>query len=100
MSSGGASAPEWTALCEWAAVFVLVGLSLFWAANDYSAAVGSTRARQFVGELPAAPDIVLYSVRDLGLEHPGVRKVRARRHGGRRPAPLDGGRRGRDPGKD
>ncbi|MFI7442745.1 hypothetical protein [Nonomuraea indica] len=44
-----------SARAEWAVVFVLVGVGLFWAANDYSAAVGRARARQFVTELPAAP---------------------------------------------
>jgi hypothetical protein len=68
----------WTAVAEWAAVFVLVGLSLFWAANDYSAAVGRSRARQFVAELPTYPSAVVYSQRSLSLDAPGVREVRCR----------------------
>ncbi|HEY2959645.1 MAG TPA: hypothetical protein VGM21_15780 [Actinomycetota bacterium] len=71
---GGRAA--WAAVAEWAAVFVLVGLSLFWAATDYSAAVGSSRARQFVAELPGYPDAVVYSARSLSLHAPGVREVR------------------------
>ena len=59
-----------------AGVFVLVGLSLFWAANDYSAAVGRSRARQFVAELPIYPSAVVYSERSLNLHAPGVREVR------------------------
>ena len=44
---GTPGAPRWAAVAEWA-VFVLVGLSLFWAANDYSAAVGAhARARSW-----------------------------------------------------
>jgi hypothetical protein len=71
-----AAGPAWVAVAEWAGVFVLVGLSLFWAANDYSAAVGSARARQFVAELPTYPTAVLYSERSLNLGAPGVREVR------------------------
>ena len=68
--------PQWVAVAEWAAVFVLIGLSLFWAANDYSAAVGRSRARQLVAELPTYPSAVLYSERSLSLAAPGVREVR------------------------
>ena len=73
-----APALEWTAVAEWAGVFVLVGLSLFWAANDYSAAVGRSRARQLVAELPGFPDAVQYSDRSLSLAAPGVRQVRCK----------------------
>ena len=66
----------WLAVVEWAGVFVLVGLSMFWAANDYSAAVGRSRARQFVAELPIYPRAVVYSERSLNLHAPGVREVR------------------------
>jgi hypothetical protein len=68
----------WAAVAQWAAVFVLVGLSLFWAASDWSAAVGRSRARQFVAELPGYPDAVVYSSRSLSLHAPGVREVRCR----------------------
>jgi hypothetical protein len=71
-----AGRPEWVAVAEWAGVFVLVGLSLFWAANDYSAAVGRSRARQLVAELPTYPDAVVYSSRSLSLAARGVRQVR------------------------
>jgi hypothetical protein len=66
------------AVVEWACVFVLVGLSLFWAANDYSAAVGRSRARQVVAELPTYPSAVVYSERSLSLAAPGVREVRCK----------------------
>ena len=74
----GAASPRaaWLAIAEWAGVFVLVGLSLFWAANDYSAAVGRSRARQFAAELPIYPSAVIYSERSLNLRAPGVREVR------------------------
>ncbi len=74
--AGRAAGPQWAAVAEWAAVFVLVGLSLFWAANDYSAAVGRSRARQVVAELPTYPSAVVYSERSLSLHAPGVRETR------------------------
>jgi hypothetical protein len=74
--AGRAAGPQWAAVAEWAAVFVLVGLSLFWAANDYSAAVGRSRARQEVAELPTYPSAVVYSERSLSLHAPGVRETR------------------------
>jgi hypothetical protein len=67
---------EWTAVGEWAAVFALVGLSLFWAANDYSAAVGRSRAIDFVTQLRTYPDVVIYSAQSLSLHASGVREVR------------------------
>ncbi|MBC6461759.1 hypothetical protein [Actinomadura sp. HBU206391] len=68
--------PAGAAAREWAVVFLLVGLSLFWAASDYAAAVGTQRARQFVAELPTYPSAVIYSERSLSLHAPGVREVR------------------------
>ncbi|MET9295327.1 hypothetical protein [Streptomyces sp. NPDC003077] len=74
----GAARPHtgWAAVAEWTVVFVLVGLSLFWAANDYAAAVGRSRAREFVAGLAGEPTAVLYSARDLSLGAPGVRRTR------------------------
>jgi hypothetical protein len=66
----------WVAVAEWAVVFVLVGLSLFWAATDYSAAVGRSRASDFVASLPGYPNVVIYSERSLSLHAPGIRQVR------------------------
>jgi len=68
----------WAAAAEWAVVFVLVGLSLFWAATDYSAAVGRSRAAAFVAGLPSYPNVVIYSQSSLSLHAPGVREVRCR----------------------
>ncbi|MCW2899575.1 MAG: hypothetical protein JWO67_1840 [Streptosporangiaceae bacterium] len=68
--------PEWASVGEWGVVFVLVGLSLFWAATDYAAAVGTRRARESVAELPDSPSAVVYSERSLSLHAPGVREVR------------------------
>jgi hypothetical protein len=67
-----------TPVAEWAIVFILVGLSLFWAATDYSAAVGRSRARQFAAALPEYPNAVVYSASDLNLDVPGVSETRSR----------------------
>jgi hypothetical protein len=75
---GPARGPAWGAVAEWAAVFVLVGLSLFWAANNYSVAVGRQRAHQMVLQLPREPGVVLFSERSLSLAAPGVREVRCK----------------------
>ncbi|MFC0629447.1 hypothetical protein [Kribbella deserti] len=59
-------------MAEWAGVFALVGICLFWATNDYSSAVGRARAEQFVGELPEVPNAVVYSTGELNLGGKGV----------------------------
>ena len=68
----------WAAVAEWAVVFVLAGLSLFWTAADYSAAVGRSRASHFVAALPSYPNVAIYSERSLSLHAPGVRQVRCK----------------------
>ena len=72
----GTAGPGWLAVTEWLAVFVLVGMSLFWAAFDYSAAVGRSRAAQFVDELPGSSEAIVYSESRLNLNAPGVTEVR------------------------
>jgi hypothetical protein len=76
--AGPTSRPAWAAVAEWGAVFVLVGLSLFWAANDYSVAVGRGRAAQMVAALPREPSVVIFSERSLSLDAPGVREMRCK----------------------
>ncbi|WP_158714604.1 MULTISPECIES: hypothetical protein [unclassified Streptomyces] len=68
--------PEWAALAEWAVILVLVGLGLVWAANDYAASVGETRARRYAAELENYPSAVLYGERSLSISAPGVRETR------------------------
>ncbi|MGH4034741.1 hypothetical protein ACQB60_38150 [Actinomycetota bacterium Odt1-20B] len=68
--------PEWATLAEWAIVFSLIALSLFWAATNYAAAAGETRARRFVAGLPTDPYAILYSADSLSLSAPGVRETR------------------------
>lgn len=68
--------PDPAAVAQWAIVFVLVAVSLFWAAADYSAAVGTRRAHLLVSQLSTYPDVVVYSQRSLNLTAPGVRQTR------------------------
>ena len=72
----GAATPDAAAIAEWAVVFVFVALSLFWLANDYSAAVGRSRAQQLVRELPGFPHTTIYSEKSLGLTISGIREIR------------------------
>jgi hypothetical protein len=62
-------------VAEWAIVFALVGLGLFWAAGDYSIAVANTQAYKFVQDLPTSPGVVLYSEKSLSLNAPGVQET-------------------------
>ena len=72
-------APAWVSAGEWAALFTLLGMALFWIANDYSAEVGQTRARQFQTELPALPATQVFATKSLGITAPGVHETRCTR---------------------
>jgi hypothetical protein len=67
--------PDWLAIAEWGVVFMLVGISLFWAATDYSSEVGKIRAHKYEMELSTKPSVVLYSAQSLSLHAAGVREV-------------------------
>ncbi|GGN91021.1 hypothetical protein GCM10011579_087520 [Streptomyces albiflavescens] len=73
-----AGRPEWAAIAEWAVVFLLIGLSLIWAATDYAASVGRARAQQLVARLSTSTTAILRSERSLGIAAPGVREIRCR----------------------
>ncbi|WP_342801749.1 hypothetical protein [Nocardia sp. No.11] len=60
---------------EWGAVFALVGVGLFWAVADYSAAVGTGRAIEQVAQFPDQPSVSVYSDKRLGLAAPGVTEL-------------------------
>ncbi|EWT02751.1 hypothetical protein N865_04725 [Intrasporangium oryzae NRRL B-24470] len=68
--SRGAGVAEITALT------IVMAMALFWAAGDYSAAVGRQRATEIAAGLHARPHVVLYSDRSLGITARGVRAVR------------------------
>ena len=63
---------------ELTAVFLLVSVGLFWAAGDWSAAVGTRRGNQVLESLKDWPDAVLYSNKRLDLSTAGVRETRCR----------------------
>ncbi|MBG0827317.1 hypothetical protein HS041_06020 [Planomonospora sp. ID67723] len=77
-SAPAAGRPGAAAIAEWAVVFVLVSMSLFWAVGDYAAAAGSTRAHRLAARLDQQPSSVLYSESSLSLTAPGVRETRCR----------------------
>jgi hypothetical protein len=52
--------------------FILVSVGLFWATNDYSLAVGESRAIEYQQALPTMPEAVLVSTEPLGVTIPGV----------------------------
>jgi hypothetical protein len=72
----GPRRPPWVGVAEWAGVFVLVGLSLFWAATNYAKAVGTGRAHEHVRTLAAQPNVAVFSSQSLSLRAPGVRELR------------------------
>ncbi|MGD9529514.1 hypothetical protein [Pseudonocardia sp.] len=59
-------------LTERAAVFVLVGISVFWAAQLYASEVGRIRAEQTVADLDGAPWTTVYSEKPLSIHAPDV----------------------------
>lgn len=73
--------PFAVAATEWAAVLVLVGVGLFWAAGDWSAAVGTRRGEQVLQSLDAWPDAIVYSQSSLALSMPGVQETVCSRPG-------------------
>ena len=68
--SGGAGIAELTALT------IVMAMALFWAAGDYSAAVGRERAAELAGSLDERSQVVLYSDKALGITAAGVRALR------------------------
>ncbi len=76
------SLPLPVAVAEWAAIFLVVSAGLFWAAGDYSAAVGTRRGNDVVAALPTWPDVTVFAERSLNLSLPGVREQRCADTGG------------------
>ncbi|GAA3447058.1 hypothetical protein [Planomonospora venezuelensis] len=77
-SDPAAGRPGVAAVTEWAIVFLLVAISLFWAVGDYAAAAGRTRAHRLAARLDQQPSAVLYSESSLSLAIPGVRETPCR----------------------
>ncbi|MGY1667475.1 hypothetical protein [Geodermatophilus sp. SYSU D00696] len=59
-------------MTEWAAVFVLVSIGLFWAVGTYAVGVGESRGRQLGAAPPGLYAVTLYSEKSLSLTAPGV----------------------------
>ncbi len=68
--SRGAGVAEITALT------LVIAMALFWAAGDYSAAVGRQRAAELAASLDQGPQVVLYSDKALGISAAGVSTLR------------------------
>jgi hypothetical protein len=67
-----AKRPVLMAVGEWATLFVLVGVGLFWAAGSYAGAVGTSRAQQIEASLSTFPAVTVFSEKKLSLRAPGV----------------------------
>lgn len=65
-------------VAEWAAVFLLVSVGMFWGVTDYSASVGIRRALEVEAALPTAANVSVYSKQSLNLHAPGVRQTPCR----------------------
>lgn len=61
------------AVVEWAILFTMVGISMFWIATDYSVAVGQTRAQEWADQLSTSSEVIIYSELDLHLSRSDVR---------------------------
>lgn len=59
-------------MTEWAAVFALVSIGLFWAVGTYAVGVGEMRGRQLGAAPPDLYAVTLYSEKSLSLTAPGV----------------------------
>ncbi|WP_439659005.1 hypothetical protein ACSHWB_42605 [Lentzea sp. HUAS TT2] len=57
---------------QWTFTFVLASIGLFWAVNDYSAAVGAARGYEYQTNLGTLPRTVVFSAKDIGISGPGV----------------------------
>lgn len=69
-TGGETKLPGWVGATEWGALFIVVGIGLFWSVTNYSSAVGETRAYRTAVNLSAEPEAVLYSKERLSV--PGV----------------------------
>ena len=71
-SLSGRQAAGVVPVIQWTLTFVLASIGLFWAVNDYSAAVGEARGYEYETKLRTMPETVVFSTRDLGIRAPDV----------------------------
>jgi hypothetical protein len=64
---------EGLVVATWASLFVLVAVGLFWAVGSYAIGAGTGNAQGFTAGLPCAPEVVVYSEKDIGLDATGIR---------------------------
>lgn len=75
-SSDRAIIPGWVGLVEIGTVFILVSAGLFWSVTNYSAVVGSERARNTELGLPGQPAVFLYSEASLNIPEVSAAETR------------------------
>jgi len=68
----GKSAAGVVPVLQWTFTFVLASIGLFWAVNDYSAAVGQARGYEYETKLGTMPETIVFSTKDIGVRGPGV----------------------------
>ncbi|MET9229202.1 hypothetical protein [Lentzea sp. NPDC003310] len=71
-SLSGRQATGVVPVVQWTLTFVLASIGLFWAVNDYSAAVGEARGYEYETKLRTMPETVVFSTKDLGIRAPDV----------------------------
>jgi hypothetical protein len=72
---GRPPAPPSMIVTEWAVLFLVVSVGLFWAVGNYAIGVGVTRGQEIARLLPATPDAVVFSENRLNLAGPGVAEL-------------------------
>ena len=64
--------PSTLTVAKWGSSCLLLGIGLFWAVGSYALRMGSQDARGYAANLRCAPDVMLYSAKDLNLAFAGV----------------------------
>ena len=63
-----------TAAAEWAAIYIVASVGLFWAVANSSSTIGTSRAQQLELILPDRPEVVVISEKPLALAGVPVRR--------------------------
>ncbi len=71
----GTPPPLSVTVAEWAAVFLLASIGLFWAVADYAGAVGRQRGHELEAGLSGWPDLVVHSEKGLNIRGAGTRET-------------------------
>jgi hypothetical protein len=65
-------APVALTVAKWGSFCLLIGVGLFWAVGSYALRMGAEGARDFAVMIRCAPEVVLYSEKDLNLASSGL----------------------------